>query len=49
MREVREPGAPTPPESPERFSSLFPEQRVAVFRVTLAEDGEEEGAEEGAS
>ena len=38
MKEVREPGVPTPPASPEPLSQLFPEKRVAVYRVQLAVD-----------
>ena len=38
MKEVRAPGMSTPPASPEPLSQLFPEKRVAVYRVALAED-----------
>lgn len=34
--EVREPEVPSPPPSPPPFESLFPEQRVAVYRIALA-------------
>ena len=38
--EVREPGAPSPPDSPEPYTELYPEKRIAVFRITLASDGD---------
>ena len=44
MTEVREPNAPTPPSSPEPLSELFPEKRIAVFRVERREDVDEEDA-----
>ena len=34
--EVREPGVATPPASPEPLTELFPEKRIAVFRIELA-------------
>ena len=34
--EVRARGAATPPPSPPPFESLFPDQRVAVYRIALA-------------
>lgn len=33
--EVAEPWACRPPESPTAFSSLFPEMRIAVYRITV--------------
>jgi hypothetical protein len=33
--EVREPGAPSPPPSPVPYAELFPDKRIAVFRITL--------------
>ena len=33
--EVREDGVPTPPPSPPPFESLFPDQRIAVYRISL--------------
>ena len=44
MTEVREPNVPTPPPSPEPLSQLFPEKRIAVFRVERREDVDEEDA-----
>lgn len=35
-REVREAWAPPPPPSPPAFESLFPDMRLAVFRISLA-------------
>lgn len=43
LTEVKEPNAPTPPSSPEALSQLFPEKRIAVFRITRAEDEDEDG------
>ena len=42
MTEVREPNAPSPPASPEPLSQLFPEKRVAVFRIERREDVDRE-------
>jgi len=33
--EVREPWAPSPPPSPDAFSSLFPDMRLAVYRLRV--------------
>jgi hypothetical protein len=38
--EVREAGVPSPPASPEPYTELYPEKRIAVFRITLKEDRE---------
>mgnify|MGYP002856406189 FL=1 len=35
IEEVREDGAPSPPPSPPPFESLFPEQRIAIYRIEL--------------
>lgn len=43
MTEVREKNLQTPPSSPEALSQLFPEPRIAVFRITRAEDEERDG------
>ena len=43
VTEVREPNVPTPPESPEPLSQLFPEKRIAVFRIERGEDVAEGG------
>ena len=32
-KEVREHGAPSPPPSPPFFESLFPDQRIAIWRI----------------
>ena len=42
VTEVREPNAPSPPASPEPLSQLFPEKRVAVFRIERREDVDRE-------
>lgn len=34
-REVREDGCPSPPPSPPPFASLFPDQRIAVYEISL--------------
>ena len=34
--EVRPRGAPSPPPSPPPFESLFPDQRIAIYRIALA-------------
>ena len=47
FEEVAEPGAPPPPEPPEPFAELFPEQRAAVFRVTLAPPRDEDARVRG--
>ncbi|CAL6291618.1 unnamed protein product [Bathycoccus prasinos] len=36
--EVRKSGTKTPPPSPPPFESLFPDQRIAVFRISLSEE-----------
>jgi hypothetical protein len=35
IEEVREDGVPSPPPSPPPFESLFPEQRIAIYRIDL--------------
>lgn len=35
VEEVFEPGAPRPPPSPPPLTELFPDMRVAVFRITV--------------
>ena len=36
VEEMRQPGVRTPPPSPPPFESLFPDQRIAVYRITRA-------------
>jgi len=35
LQEVREPGSPSPPPSPPPLTELFPEQRIAVYQMSL--------------
>ncbi|KAF5833806.1 hypothetical protein DUNSADRAFT_9753 [Dunaliella salina] len=35
VEEVREPWLPTPPPSPPPLTELFPEQRIAIYRISL--------------